>query len=41
LRQPAGHFLRQTHGNSQIAPTILTLLGLKPSELQAVRVEGT
>ena len=26
---------------TQIAPTILKLLGIDPSELQAVRIEGT
>jgi arylsulfatase A-like enzyme len=26
---------------TQIAPTILKLLGLNPSELRAVRIEGT
>jgi hypothetical protein len=27
--------------NTQIAPTILSLLGLDPRALQAVRIEGT
>jgi len=33
--------LRAPVTTTQIAPTILTLLGLDPSKLQAVQVEGT
>jgi hypothetical protein len=36
-----GHTVGAPAGTTQIAPTILRLLGLDPSALQAVRIEHT
>jgi hypothetical protein len=38
---PGGTAVTTPVETTQIAPTILRLLGLKPNELQAVRIEGT
>jgi len=35
------HTIAAPVGTTQIAPTILHLLGLRPDALQAVRIEGT
>ena len=40
-RTAAPGLLRAPVTTSQIAPTVLTLLGLDPSKLQAVKLEGT
>jgi hypothetical protein len=37
----APHTVRASVGTAQVAPTILRALGLKPSALDAVRIEGT
>ncbi|MGN6792112.1 MAG: alkaline phosphatase family protein [Streptosporangiaceae bacterium] len=36
-----GHIIAATVETTQIAPTILTLLGMSPGELQAIRIEHT
>ncbi len=36
-----GHGISAPVETTQIAPTILKLLGLNPSDLQAVQIEGT
>ena len=38
---PGGTAVTRPVETTQIAPTILRLLGLNPNELQAVRIEGT
>jgi phosphoglycerol transferase MdoB-like AlkP superfamily enzyme len=38
---PLGHVIAVPVETTQIAPTILALLGLNPRELQAVRIEHT